>query len=260
MEANFGATPFTYPPPSGYTAGFGPRDGLVLIAGTPIVLEGPNRVAQATGALAVLCGTPSLQLGYPETITGQGTAVVGHGAPTLLPYSARTVFPVGRSSLRSGLALVQRDPISPASNVVVHHFGTSALRVGVPSTAGSSAILLSGIALLKVGHPSAGQGVRVAGTKTINFGTPSLSATLRVVGTSACRVGTPSFGSRVAVSGALALHTGAPALLGGAMMISPSGIGAFACGTPSIAAVRATAFGHKPFRAGTPRVSRASIC
>lgn len=285
IEANFGASPFTYTPPAGYESGLGTGAGptisasgvKVVVAGTPSILfqhpvtvsatgaklskfgnvaviAGPNRVTQVSGASATKTGTPALVDGPNRISRVSGAACFSSGAVSLQLGYPETIELAGASVASAGT------PVAfPYSNKRASVAGVALLRVGSPSilyspiVAGNRVAQVAGRNLTNTGKPVlvGDATAQVPGATAFAAGTPAVRMTLRPTGVSVLTAGAPSAGGRLSPPGARILRAGAPKL---STTVRVMGVSFTKVGTPAATGTAAIIAPGGPalFSAGAP--------
>lgn len=292
VEANFGASAFTYTPPAGYEPGLGvitgpsvyPVGAAVFAAGTPTlitphpvtispigqriikfgntaVVPGPNRVSQASGVAVTKTGAPSVIEG-PNRIAGvQGVSCLSAGTPYVQLGYPETLLPSGISAFSAGAPTV-----FPYSNRTVQAAGASLFQAGYPSVRydpiidGTEFIVPSGARVFSAGVPAmvAAATVQPQGAAVFSAGAPSVKVSIGVSGVSLVSTGTPSIGVEVLAAGVSLVHTGTPKIVA---TVAPAGKAVLRAGTPSLIAGEFVIQppGAAVFSAGLPRISNMTI-
>lgn len=258
--ANFGATAFNHTPPVGYEVGFGvpyPNSNSIASFGTPAVIRGPNRTAQAVGGVAFSSGVHHAQLGYPASVVPEGVSVFSAGTPEALPYAVKILPVPGASVFGAGRPMAVADPIATAYTTVVA-VGASVFSAGTPTSASAAAVQVAGASVFKSGTATASPVVNAVGASLFRAGTPVAAQTARPVGVSVFGAGTPSVTMLAFPLGVSVFRAGTPRT-GAAGSVAASGASTFSAGTPKTS-VCVHARGQSLFRSGRPSIDRGATC
>ena len=195
FTANFGASSFAYPVPSGYEAGFGDTTTALI----------PNSV------LAGVVPPPRLVRGNnPTVIEPSSTTACFVGAPTALPYRNSVIHPYSLAPVKFGDPALLYTPVFP---------------VGKMAVAGP---VLAGV----VGQPTAKQSVSIQPGSVVcgEVGVPSANLVAKAGSTLAAFVGTPVAGQRIKPNPTVAWSIGVPAM---GCVMKPASLVAGSVGAPS---------------------------
>ena len=289
ITANFGASAFTYPVPSGYEAGFGapapaaqtayPQGSSVFAFGAPTAIYGPNRTAQVIGAGLLSSGTATAIQSEDVTVYPQGNSISAFGTPSVIRGPNRTAQAVGGIAFSSGVHHAQLGYPASVTPLGVSVFsagtpealpyaakilpvpGASVFRSGQPMAIADpiatayTTVVAVGVSVFSTGTPTSASAaaVQVAGASVFKSGTATASPVANAVGSSVFRAGTPVAAQTARPVGVSVFSAGTPSVT---MLAFPLGVSVFRAGTPRTgAAGSVTASGVSTFSAGTPRTS-----